>query len=467
MTTVRKIDLLLAEIGSTTTVMNAFTDLDSEEPIFLGQGQAATTVEAGDVSLGLAAAQRALEEELGERLEAREVLATSSAAGGLRMTVHGLVYDMTVRAAKEAALGSGAVIKLITAGRLRRSDLAKIVEIAPKMLFLAGGTDFGERETALFNYEALMSALPRTPLVYAGNCENHEELRLLAEAGGHRLYLCENVYPQLDQLNIEPARQLVHEAFEENITASPGMEKIRERVSGHILPTPGAVMEAAILLSKLLGDLLVFDVGGATTDLHSVTDGSPTIREIQTQAEPRAKRTVEGDLGLFVNRESLLAQMSAERRATLPAHWEELSRATAEIPTTPESYAFLRQLTAEACHVALERHAGRLVELYGPTGRQTLAKGKDLSQIKYVIGTGGALTRLGDGEAILKQALTFRRRDLLLPEDNLSFYIDRDYNMAALGVLAKAKPLIAARLLLRSLGIELSREEILERLTEK
>ena len=50
------------------------------------------------------------------------MLATSSAAGGLRMTVHGLVYDMTVRC-KEAALGAGGIIKMVTAGKLRRTDL--------------------------------------------------------------------------------------------------------------------------------------------------------------------------------------------------------------------------------------------------------------------------------------------------------------------------------------------------------
>jgi hypothetical protein len=41
------------------------------------------------------------------------------------MTVHGLVYDMTVRAAKEAALGAGANIKFITSGRLRKLDLKR------------------------------------------------------------------------------------------------------------------------------------------------------------------------------------------------------------------------------------------------------------------------------------------------------------------------------------------------------
>ena len=100
-----KADLLVAEIGSTTTVVNAFS---LEPPRFLGQGQAPTTVLEGDVRIGLQNARDSLAKGLGtDRVDCGEMLATSSAAGGLRMTVHGLIYDMTVKAAREAALGAG------------------------------------------------------------------------------------------------------------------------------------------------------------------------------------------------------------------------------------------------------------------------------------------------------------------------------------------------------------------------
>ena len=71
------------------------------------------------------------------------MLATSSAAGGLKMTVHGLVYDMTAKAAREAALGAGGILHYVTAGRLRRTDLAKIKEIRPNLILIAGGVDYG------------------------------------------------------------------------------------------------------------------------------------------------------------------------------------------------------------------------------------------------------------------------------------------------------------------------------------
>ena len=48
-----KVDVLVAEIGSTTTVVNAFKDLDTENPVFWAQGQAPTSVMDGDVRIGL------------------------------------------------------------------------------------------------------------------------------------------------------------------------------------------------------------------------------------------------------------------------------------------------------------------------------------------------------------------------------------------------------------------------------
>ena len=87
-----KIDVLVAEIGSTTTVVNAFDHINSPDPVFLGQGQAPTSVLDGDVRIGLRGAVEALRQSLGvEELSYEAMLATSSAAGGLRMTVHGLV----------------------------------------------------------------------------------------------------------------------------------------------------------------------------------------------------------------------------------------------------------------------------------------------------------------------------------------------------------------------------------------
>mgnify|MGYP001222640608 CR=1 FL=1 len=293
-----KINLLVAEIGSTTTVVNAFDDINSPCPKFLGQGQAATSVLEGDVNIGLRNAINNLAENRKvDNIEYDELIATSSAAGGLRMTVHGLVYDMTVKAAREAALGAGANIKNVTAGKLRKSDLVKIKEIKPNIILIAGGVDYGERDTALHNAELISELDLDIPVIYAGNIENHEEVKELFKDKKSELYIVENVYPKIDQLNIEPTRKVIQQVFEKHIVHAPGMKKVREMVNGTIMPTPGAVMEAAKLLYDEIGDLLVLDVGGATTDVHSVTEGSEEINRILINPEPLAKRTVEGDLG--------------------------------------------------------------------------------------------------------------------------------------------------------------------------
>lgn len=74
-------------------------------------------------------------------------------------------------------------------------------------------------------------------------------------------------------------------------------------------------MESAKLLYEYLGDLIVLDVGGATTDLHSVTVESDEVARILVSPEPKAKRTVEGDLGVFVNMPNIVEILGKERIA--------------------------------------------------------------------------------------------------------------------------------------------------------
>lgn len=141
-----KVDVLVAEIGSTTTVVNAFKDLNTDNPIgHRVRRQHRSLTE--DVRIGLQGAVDDLCKKMNIDSLDMTKASTSSAAGGLKMTVHGLVYDMTAKAAKEAALGAGGIIHYITAGKLRRTDLAKIKEIKPNLILIAGGVDYGERDT--------------------------------------------------------------------------------------------------------------------------------------------------------------------------------------------------------------------------------------------------------------------------------------------------------------------------------
>lgn len=455
-----KVDVLVAEIGSTTTVVNAFVGLDTKTPHFIGQGQWHTTVLEGDVNIGLANAIKDLETNLEvESLEYGELLATSSAAGGLKMTVHGLVYDMTVKAAKEAALGAGANLHMVTAGKLRRTDLAKIREISPNIILIAGGVDYGERDTAIYNAEAIAKLPLDVPVIYGGNIENQEEVRLIFKEYGKEelLYLVDNVYPKIDKLNVEPTRKVIQDVFEEHITHAPGMSRVRELVSGPIIPTPGAVMEASKILKEDIGDLITIDVGGATTDIHSVTTGTDEINRILLDPEPEAKRTVEGDLGVYVNMENIVGIIGKEKLGEeLSLTVDKLGELMVEyraIPKTRKELEFVERLTSAAVEVSANRHAGGFRTYFGGTTR-TLAVGKDLTGVKWIVGTGGALTRLPARREILKRMPLSNKGDKLLPTSEAMIAIDSDYIMASLGVLSKVNKEAALILLKRSLEID-------------
>ncbi|MDO5295096.1 MAG: GlmL-related ornithine degradation protein [bacterium] len=442
-------DVLVAEIGSTTTLVNAFSDLD-HEPRWLGQGQAPTTVLQGDVCVGLRNAVSDLSNKLGADVQATEMLATSSAAGGLSMTVHGLVYDMTVKAAQAAALGAGAVIRHATAGKLSEFDIEDIKAISPKLILLAGGTDYGERATAVYNAQMLLDNEVRVPAIFAGNVQCQRKVEKMYAEAGVPLYVTENVYPRLDAINIEPARRIIQRVFAEHIVRAPGMEKISEMVQAPILPTPGAVMEAAKRMYEQYGDLAVIDVGGATTDVHSVTPGSENIALMATGPEPMAKRTVEGDLGLYVNAGNLVRQigesaLSQELGIDVP----EVMRCYLPIPETAEQFKLTCRLCWEAASVALQRHCGVLRHLYSPSGRRTVAEGKDLSELKYLVATGGALTRLPQRREIMRRLADMNVSGMMLlpAPGKIQLLFDDNYIMASLGVLSQSYPEAASQLM--------------------
>lgn len=234
------------------------------------------------------------------------------------------------------------------------------------------------------------------------------------------------------------------------------MEKIRNMVTGNIVPTPGAVMEASKLLYENIGDLITIDVGGATTDIHSVTDESDEISRILLNPEPLSKRTVEGDLGVYVNMTNIIDIIGTELLCKeLNINVEELEDLTKNIGAVPASeleIKFVEILTLYASKIALKRHAGRLKHIYGPSGKKTIAEGKDLTNVKYIIGTGGPLTQLPNREVILGQILKNTNGLELLPPSDTKVLIDNDYIMASLGVMSKKYPEIALEFLKKFWG---------------
>lgn len=450
-----KAEVAVAEIGSTTTVVTAFAGLATESPRLLAQACSRTTVVEGDVMAGLTAAL----DELGlpgRDLAGVTMMASSSAAGGLKMTVHGLVHDMTVRAAREAALGAGAIVRYLTAGEITAADAEAIHSIGPNIILLAGGVDYGERATAIANARVLAGLGLEVPVIYAGNRAAAAEVQAILAGAGMEVRVVENVYPRIDQLQVEPARRAIQAVFERHITRAPGMARVREMVKGTILPTPGAVMRAAELLYRHNGEgVLAIDVGGATTDVHSVMEPSPEVARFLVNPEPLAKRTVEGDLGIVANARHVVGLMeageSAELETRLEASLDSMLDAVAPFPAQPRQRAFALALATCAARTALERHVGRFLHYYGPTGRLTVADGKDLGGARLAIGTGGAFTRLDGGHEALKRVLRRPPGPELWPREARPV-IDCHYVMAAAGVLARDYPRAASRLLLDSLG---------------
>ena len=97
--------------------------------------------------------------------------------------------------------------------------------------------------------------------------------------------------------------------FIDRIVHAKGIDRAQAEFDRMLMPTPAAVLEGARLLAdgcegvSGLGPLLVIDPGGATTDVHSITSGEPSLPGVIVQGlpEPRVKRSVEGDLGMRHN----------------------------------------------------------------------------------------------------------------------------------------------------------------------
>ncbi len=428
----RGIEVLTIEVGSTITKVNGFnlrSDVGFEH---VAQGFAPTSVAQGDVGVGVEQAIADLEARLGGSIGKPETFVNSSAAGGLRMVVHGLTYSMTARAAREAALGAGGIVKMITAGPLGDFDLQEIRSIHPNIILLAGGVDFGEKHIVLNNAEKIASLRLPIPVLYAGNAAIRKQIRQIFEDAGIETLVAANVFPDVDVLNIEPLRRLIHEVFSRHIIHAPGMARFGDLTRWGILPTPGAVLCGAELFAEELGDCLVFDVGGATTDIHSVTEGSLEWSPRLTEPEPKAKRTVEGDLGVYVNARNIVELVGEPE-------WEARLVDLQAMPSTEQQKEVTRWLCTKAVETGIRRHAGVVTDLYTPTGKKLIVKGKDLSAVKWVVGTGGALTRVEGGEAILRSVCTGPGK-YLFPSPDAAILMDRDYRFSALGTLAQAYP---------------------------
>lgn len=465
---------LLADIGSTFTKLT-LVDLEREE--IAATAQAATTVE--DINIGLGAAIRLLEgrgpaERRNSQRAALEPsrvvyrLACSSAAGGLRMVGIGLVPELTVEAARRAALGAGAKVVGTFAHQLTEADLDTLERLRPDILLLAGGTDGGNERAIVHNAQAIAASSVLVPVVVAGNRVVAGQIASTLRVSGREVWVTENVMPEVDVLNVRPAQETIRQVFLDRIVIAKGFDKAQRSFSGILMPTPSAVLKAAELLAVGTadeagwGDLIVVDVGGATTDVHSIGQGLPSRPGVLLKGlpEPFAKRTVEGDMGIRYNAPTIF-EVAGERRLhkaigqNVPALEATIGRLSAQVDALPGSSLESRidvGLARTAVEIAVDRHAGTLKVVYTPFGETFVQHGKDLTVIGRLVGTGGIFAHSGAAREVLEGALFDPNNPTSLRPQQPELWIDWQYVMATLGLLAEKEPTIALRVLKKALA---------------
>ena len=436
--------VLLTDYGSTFTKVVA---VDIAKPQLLGFASAYTTVET-DVKEGLGYALVELERQTG-KVEYQKRLACSSAAGGLRMVASGLVPELTAKAASLAAMGAGAKIVGLYSYELIEEDIEKIISKKPDIFLLTGGTDGGNKKCILHNAKMLADASVGFPIIVAGNRNASREVKEILS--NERIYICDNVMPAIDSLNIEPTRQMIREIFLDKIVHAKGLD------NEVLMPTPAAVLAASELLAKDMGDLIVIDVGGATTDVYSIADGTPRGAGTLYKGlpEPRAKRTVEGDIGMRYSAGGIveaaglarIAELAGLPEETVISQLEHLRLHTGTLPETPEQKALDFALAAMAIEIATIRHTGTLEELYTSSGRVYAQTGKDLTDVSTIVMTGGALLYSDRQAELIKHALYNESQPQSLRPKKAKLLIDKHYILAAMGLLSEYKPEVAIKMM--------------------
>ncbi|GAH55601.1 unnamed protein product, partial [marine sediment metagenome] len=134
-------------------------------------------------------------------------------------------------------------------------------------ILLSGGTDGGNEKVIIHNAKVLSQLKIDVPIVYAGNkCSATIAKRILKE-NKKSVSIIENILPELNYLNIEPAKELIRKLFLSSIIKAKGLSKRMDFLSSVLMPTPSAVLKAGELLAKGtdneegIGDLMLIDVG--------------------------------------------------------------------------------------------------------------------------------------------------------------------------------------------------------------
>jgi len=443
--------LISIDIGSTWTKGALFSVREGK---LFAERREATATTTEDLSIGFS--------EVLERLRLTAyantpVLCSSSAHGGLKIAAIGLVPDLTVESARLAALSAGGKLIKAYSYRLNKSDIREIEASSPDIVLLTGGTDGGNQSYILHNAELLAQSSLDCAILYGGNRDLQDDIRRIL--GAKKLLVTANVLPDLNRPSPDEARDVIRETFMSHIIQGKGLQSVVEITGSAPVPTPAAVFDYVELLrgeNIFRGDFAFIDMGGATTDYYSSVSPSSNDKVIRKGIkEPPVKRSVEGDLGMRV---SALSALESDRAMLIGEaesrgiEGEEflsyLSRVNAETEYIPESSEEKKidALLAGFCTATTTvRHGGTRREVYTTSGSAIIETGRNLTNIKTIIGTGGYLAAMGDNpfSHYPVPPVTAEGEEILSPSE-YHYYSDRQYLIPLLANAARLYPKEAA-----------------------
>jgi uncharacterized protein (TIGR01319 family) len=370
---------------------------------------------------------------------ADDVLACSSAGGGLRLAVVGFERSVTSEAGRRVGLSAGAKVVHVAAGPMTTAQVATLRATRPDVILLVGGTNGGNTDVLLHNGSRLAKARLGAAVVVAGNVEVRAELASFLESTGRRFVLADNVLPQIGEINPDSARAAIRQVFLRHVIGGKGLSKGPEFAAMVRAATPDAMLRGVETLAAATdGDVLVFDIGGATTDVYSVISPEGEDAVLRKDVVPQLwhARTVEGDLGMRWNAVGCADAAAAEHLlsgsdlARLRSWAARMEADPAYLPAAPAEVELDLTLARAAALTAVRRH-GRP----GGPGDPT----RPLARLAHVIGSGGVLRHSpkASQDKVLRAVTTDFAGGWKVPT-NARTAVDSAYLLFAVGLLADA-----------------------------
>lgn len=444
--------VVLGDLGSTYTKLVAVNGCGD----LLGQTLAPTSRFELDRAFSDALA------ELSARVSgvsAHRAVLSSSAAGGLRLAIVGLEPSLTVRFGRmAAATAGGRIVGAIGLHEFESIGVDTWGELAADVVVLTGGTDGGDTHALPRAATTLKRLGGRCPVVVAGNQDAYAATQHVLDGTRPVRYVA-NVMPRIGVLALDDVRNAIRDVFIEHVMGHGRFASASSLVGRVAMPTPDAVLSAAEQLAALgtseplFSNPVVVDVGGATTDIHSVL---PRARALPSGAGFGAgpRRTVEADLGMRESAEAVgvAATDAGWVREIDPMTQRALGLRTVErgfVPDSPEQRDVDRWLAETTSGLALSRHAGVLQVEAKVGGIRVVPTGRDLRRASVIVATGGVFRHVDDAESVLADALEkATEKGALVPPPSTPVLVDRSYVLWAAGLLGASRP-DAARLLLK------------------